>query len=86
MVGGAAAVTDSPKLMKIELVGLRAAAAAELLDRGKADREVVALEREGSRNAEPRRLLDEPALVDRRSRRDRRGGRAEPSLRTRTIR
>ena len=63
LVGRAAAIADAPQLMEVELVGFGAAAAAELLDRGQADGKVVALEREGARDAELGRLLDEPALV-----------------------
>ena len=45
LVGRAAAVADAPQLMEVELVGFGAAAAAELLDRGQADRKVVSSRR-----------------------------------------
>src|SRR4051794_16865893 len=48
--------------MEIELVGLVAATAAELIDHRQADRQVIAVEGEGARRRELGRILDEAAL------------------------
>ena len=51
-VAGAAAIADAPQLVQVELVGLVAAAAAELVDHRQADRQVVAVEGERPRGRE----------------------------------
>src|SRR4029450_6468921 len=48
--------------MEVELVGLARRAAAELVDHGQADRQIVAVKSEGARGRELGAVLDQPAL------------------------
>ena len=52
LIGGPAAVADSPQLIEVEFARLRAAAAAKLGDGGQADGQIVGFERQSPRRAE----------------------------------